>query len=73
MRPKWSRRRLLVRRSADHQRNTLIEFDVPFLLNERTGIYVIRAWPGLRLGCAVSNPLLVRRAPDTPRLRRQPV
>ena len=44
MRPKWSRRRLSKGRSADHQRNTLIEFDVTFLFDERTGIYVIRAW-----------------------------
>jgi hypothetical protein len=50
VRPKWSRRRLSDRRSADHQRNTLIEFDVPFLFNERTGIYVLRAWPRSRLG-----------------------
>jgi hypothetical protein len=37
VRPKRSRRRLSDRRSADHQRSTLIEFDVTFLLMSGRG------------------------------------
>lgn len=72
MRPKRSRRRLSDRRSADHQRNALIEFDVTFLLMSGRGSMSYGLGEIETRVCSLQS-LLVRRAPDTPRLRKQPL